>query len=104
MSIKSQIQILYLFEEYELEIQKKSVLGISLQIWSKDNQKPEEIFPEQSNNSDHLSMHEPSKNTGQFMLEIKYQGVGIIRGFTPGQDHPRYGAAVCALFGGTVRT
>ena len=75
-----------------------------VQIRSEDKHKPEDIIPEQSSKSDHLSMHEPSKNTGQFILEIKYQGVGIIRGFAPGQDHPRYGAAVCALFGGTVRT
>ena len=34
--------------------------------------------------------------------EIKARGVGIIKGFNPGQDRPRDGTAVFALFGGTI--
>ena len=64
MSSKAQAQLLYLAKEYERESQELSVLGKSLQIWSKQKQKPEEIIPEQSNNRDHFSVHGPSTNTG----------------------------------------
>ena len=45
MSSKAQFQLLYLAKEYERESQELSVLGKSLQIWSKQKQKPEEIIP-----------------------------------------------------------
>ena len=64
ISIKSQVQLLYLAKEYEWESQELSVLSRSLQIWSKEKQKPEDIITEQSNNSDHFSVHGPGKNTG----------------------------------------
>ena len=45
MSSKAQVHLLYLSKEYEWGIQELYVLNKSLQIWSKDKQKPEEIIP-----------------------------------------------------------
>ena len=36
--------------------------------------------------------------------EGKVKGIGIIRGFTPGKEHPRYGTAVCEMFGEAIHT
>ena len=52
-----------------------SVLRKILQRWSKEKQKPEEIIPEQSDNSDNLNVHGPSKNTGRCILKEKHKGL-----------------------------
>ena len=36
--------------------------------------------------------------------KITYRGIGIIRVFAPGQDHPQYGTAVYEMFVGTIHT
>ena len=64
MSSKAQVHLIYLSKEFEWEIQELSVLSKIIQRWSKVKQKPEEISPEQSNNSDNLSVHGQSTNTG----------------------------------------
>ena len=69
MSRKEQVQMLYLAKEYEQKSQELFVLIFLIKIWSNDKQKPEERTPEQSNNSDHLSVHGPSTNTGRCMLK-----------------------------------
>ena len=77
MSHQAQIQMLYLAKEYERESQELSVLRKNLQRWSKEKQKPEEIIPEQSNNSDHLSVHGPSINTGLCILKENLKGLAL---------------------------
>ena len=78
MSIKAQVHLLYLAKEYEQESQELSVLRKSLQIWSKEKQKPEEIILEQSNNRDHLSVHGPIKNTSRCMLKENIEGLELL--------------------------
>ena len=69
MSSKAQVQLLYLANEYERESQEFSFMIKSLRIWSKDKHKPERLIPEQSDNSDHLSIHRPSTNMGKCILK-----------------------------------
>ena len=59
---KSQVKLLYLAKEYKRESHELSVLRKSPQRLSKEKHKPEIIILEQSNNKDHLSVHEPSTN------------------------------------------
>ena len=54
-----------------------SVLRKIIQRWSKDKQKPEEIILEQSNNTDNLSMHGPSTNTGRCILKEKLERLAL---------------------------
>ena len=77
MSRKEQVQMLYLAKEYEQKSQELFVLIFLIKIWSNDKQKPEERTPEQSNNSDHLSVHGPSTNTGRCTLKEKLKGLAI---------------------------
>ena len=77
MSGKSQVQLLYLAKEFEQESQQLSVLRKILKRWSKENQKLDEIIPEQSDNSDHLSVNGPSTNTGQGILKEKLEGLEL---------------------------
>ena len=56
MSIKAQVQLIYLSKEDEQESQKNYVLMKILQRGSKKNQKPEQITPEKNYNSDHFSV------------------------------------------------
>ena len=44
---------------------------------AKDNHKPEEIITEQSNNSDNLSVHGPSTNTGRYILRENIEGLEL---------------------------
>ena len=64
ISSKSQVHMLYLSKEYKQESQELLVLSRILQRCSKENQKPEEIIPEQSNSNENLSLHGPITNTG----------------------------------------
>ena len=77
MSGKSQVQLLYLAKEFEQESQQLSVLRKILKRWSKENQKLDEIIPEQSDNSDHLSVNGPSTNTGIYTLKEKLEGLAL---------------------------
>ena len=44
-SSKAHIHLLYLAKEYEQESQELLVMRKSIQRWSKDKQKPEDIIP-----------------------------------------------------------
>ena len=77
LSSKAQFQLLYLSKEYKRESQEMSVLRKILQKWSKENQKPEEITPEQSNNSDNLSVHGLCRNIGLCIPKENLKGLEL---------------------------
>ena len=43
----------------------------------KEKQKQEEIIPEKSDNTDYLSVHGPSTNTGQRILKNNLEGLAL---------------------------
>ena len=77
MSSKAQIYLLYLAKYYECQSQELSVQKKSLQGWPNEKQKLEEIITEQSNNSDNLSVHGPSTNTGRYILRENIEGLEL---------------------------
>ena len=102
MSRISQVELLYLAKEYERDSQKFSVLKKSLKRCSKQNQKQEEITPEQSNNSDHLSVHGPSKNTGLCIMKQNTEGFELSEDSTLGKTIPDIAQEFFELFGETI--